>query len=114
VAELLRTRGVVTSGASGGLYLAGDPVLAARLSAKLHAAGWRAVLDLDDPAPADAALKERAARFRTDRVVVAGRDRLRWFDVQPPGARGSLAGAALKKLLTGDGAESLDALVPPG
>ena len=41
-------------------------------------------------------------------------DRLRWFDVQPPGARGSLAGAALKKLLTGDGAESLDALVPPG
>jgi ATP phosphoribosyltransferase regulatory subunit len=114
VAELLKSRGVPARAEAGGLYLAGDTVQAAALATRLHAAGFRAVLDLDAPAPTDAQLKERAARFRLERVVVAGRDRLRWFDVQPPGARGSLAGPALKKLLTGGGADSLDALLPPG
>jgi ATP phosphoribosyltransferase regulatory subunit len=109
-AELLKARGVDASPAVGGLYLAGDPVLSAQLAARLHAAGLRAVLDLDEPAPTDGKLKERAARFRLERVVVSARDKLRWFDVQPPGAKGSLAGAALKKLLTGN---ALDALVPP-
>lgn len=109
-AELLKARGVDASPAQGGLYLAGDPVLSAQLAARLHAAGLRAVLDLDDPAPTDGKLKERAARFRLDRVVISAPDKLRWFDVQPPGAKGSLAGAALKKLLTGN---ALDALVPP-
>jgi ATP phosphoribosyltransferase regulatory subunit len=109
-AELLKTRGVEAASPSGGLYLAGDPVLGAQLAGRLHAAGLRAVLDLDDPAPSDGKLKERAARFRLERVVVAAPDKLRWFDVQPPGAKGSLAGAALKKLLTGN---ALDALVPP-
>ena len=97
---------------NGGLLVGGDPVLASRLSTRLRAKGERAVLDLDEPPPADGELKARATRLGLERVVLVAQSRLRWFDVQPPGARGSLAGAALKKLLTDGNASALDALVP--
>ena len=113
VAELLKSRGVPPPGGRGGLLVGGEPILSARLSARLRAAGHRAVLDLDEPAPADTILKDRAQRAGLERVVVTGAQRLRWFDVEPPGARGSLAGTALKKLYTEDGTATLDAVLPP-
>jgi ATP phosphoribosyltransferase regulatory subunit len=111
VSELLESRGAGPAGASGGLYLAGDPLLVVKLAARLHKKGVRALVELDEEAPPDAELTVRALRVRAGRVVVASPDKLRWFDVGAPGLKGTLAQAAWKKLLTGDGA--LDALVPP-
>jgi ATP phosphoribosyltransferase regulatory subunit len=113
VAELLKVRGVAPPQPRGGLLIGGDPVLAPRLGARMRAVGLRAVQDLDDPAPSDGVLKDRALRAGLDRVIVTGAQRLRWFDVSPAGARGSLAGAALKKLLTEEGTAALDAVLPP-
>jgi ATP phosphoribosyltransferase regulatory subunit len=113
VSELLKSRGVPAPEPKGGLYVAGEPRLAASLAARLRDAGHRAVLDLDEPAPAEAELKARAHRFALERVILCGRDRLRWFDVEPPGARGSLAGPAFKKLLGDSRPAALDPVLPP-
>jgi ATP phosphoribosyltransferase regulatory subunit len=109
VSELLKARGADAPSASGGLYLAGDPLLAARLAGRLHASGVRAILDLDGE-EAETVLSERAARFRLDRVVILSRDRLRWFDVGNKKKSGSLSGPTLKKLWSGD--QPLDGLLP--
>jgi ATP phosphoribosyltransferase regulatory subunit len=112
VAALLKERGVAAPGAQGGLLMAGEPVLAARLGARLRARpyGARVVLDLDDPVPGDAVLRERAARAQLERVVVVAAQRLRWFDVAE-GARGSVAGTAWRRLTT-DPEAPVDALLP--
>lgn len=110
VAELLDGRGAEPE--RGGLLVGGEPVQAARLAQRLRARGLRTVLDLDDPPQPDPVLKARARRARLERVILAGERRLRWFDVEPPGARGSLEGAALKELLTGARHAALDVLLP--
>jgi histidyl-tRNA synthetase len=112
VAALLKARDVKTAVARGGILVGGDALLAARLASRLRAAPYlqRVVLDLDEPAPTDAVLRERAARAQLERVIVVAASRLRWFDVAE-GARGSLQGAALKRLQT-DPQAPLDALVP--
>lgn len=113
LAELLRARGGGPEEQKGGLLVGGDPVAAAKLAARIRSTGTRAIVDLDEPAAADGSLKERAARSGLSRVVLCNRDRLRWFDVVPPGAKGSLVGPALKKLLASDGTAGLDAILPP-
>jgi len=84
VAELLKLRGVPAPRQTGGALVAGEPVAAARLAASLHAAGERAVLELDDPPPSDDELRRRALARSLDRIAVAGPDAIRWLDSGPP------------------------------
>ena len=81
VAELLKVRGVPAPRQSGGALVAGEPVAAAKLAASLRQAGERAILELDDPAPADAELERRALARSLDRAAVAGPDGVRWLPV---------------------------------
>ena len=110
VAALLASRAPARA---GGVLVAGEAVLAARLAARFREAPHhaRAVLDLDETTESDATLRERAARAGLTRVVIVTAAKLRWFDVDD-GGRGSLAGAALKRLQQ-DPSAPLDALLPP-
>jgi ATP phosphoribosyltransferase regulatory subunit len=79
-AELLKLCGVSAPRQSGGVLVAGDPVAAARAAAELRASGERVVLDLDEPAAADADLQRRAAARELGRVAVAAPAGIRWLN----------------------------------
>ncbi len=82
-AELLKARGVPAPRQPGGVLVAGEPVAAARAAETLRQQGERVVLDLDEPAPADADLQRRAAARELSRIAVAetkdGTATIRWL-----------------------------------
>jgi ATP phosphoribosyltransferase regulatory subunit len=97
--EALRLRGVPAPSLAGGLLVAGEALAAVQLATRLRSAGVRAVLDLEEPTPSEAALRARAERAGLARVALADRRRVRWFDVA-----GRRRGAIAKD-------SSLDALI---
>jgi ATP phosphoribosyltransferase regulatory subunit len=98
VDALAERRGPVES-PSPGVLVAGDPLRATDLAQKLRARGRTAVLELDEPMPAEKLLSQRANRLGLGQVLVASPSKLKWFGL----ASGS-----------GDERTALDALAPPG
>jgi ATP phosphoribosyltransferase regulatory subunit len=84
VADLLKARGVPAPRQSGGVLVGGDAVAAVKLAATLRARGERAVLELDEPVPADPELRPRAQHRGLDRVAVAVGEQIRWLDESGP------------------------------
>jgi ATP phosphoribosyltransferase regulatory subunit len=112
VAEVQQASGRGLAPPAPGVLVAGEPLDAARLAARVRGRGRRAVLALEPPG-SDAALRAEAARRGLGRVLVVGPRGLRWRDSDGAG-RGRLGAAALRALCDGDGGDADWSALLPG